>query len=118
MAKKPVPVSVEIMGSTYRLGCAEKDRQKLMDAAQYLNDKIQQVKETGKVLGIEKLAVMAALDISCEIIDVKLRNEVQEKDHSVRLSSLETLVQQKLDDLDNQLNAAMLEAELEDETVV
>lgn len=62
------PISVRIMDMEYRVACPPDEEQSLLAAAQHLNSTLQDIRETGKVMGTERIAVMAALNISYELL--------------------------------------------------
>jgi len=63
-----VPVTVRLLERDYQVACRADERQALLDAAQYLNEKMKEVQETGKVVGVERIAVMAALNLAHEAL--------------------------------------------------
>lgn len=68
MSKPTVPVSVRIMENEYRIACALEHQEALVSAAEYLNDKMLEIRSGGKLLGVERVAVMAALNITHELL--------------------------------------------------
>ncbi len=74
MSNKPIPVTVPIMDSEYRVACPEDEREALLAAAGYLNDQMLAIRESGKIMGIERIAVMAALNITHELLNGKAEN--------------------------------------------
>ena len=66
------PVSVTISGKEYQIGCPEEEKASLIASAAMLNDNMEQIRATGKVVGLDRVAVMAALNIANELI--KLQN--------------------------------------------
>ena len=71
---KSVPVTVKIMDNEYRVACPMDEREALQAAAIYLSDKMREIRESGKILGVERVAVMAALNISHELLKSKKEN--------------------------------------------
>ena len=65
--KEMVPVNVRIMDSEYRISCPENEKDALMEAAQYLDTRMQDIRDSGRILGVERIAVMAALHIVYEL---------------------------------------------------
>lgn len=63
------PVSLQIMDSEYRVACPADEENALRAAAQHLDDTMRGIRNTGKVLGVERIAVMAALNISYELLN-------------------------------------------------
>ena len=85
---KPVVVSVTILGNNYRIVCEEAEKEALLASASYLDEKMQDVKNTGKVVGSEKIAVMAALNISHELLQDKFVDHDRTKRIRNRLNHL------------------------------
>lgn len=70
------PISVCIMDIDYRVACPPEDESDLRAAAEQLNATMQDIRDTGKVLGTERVAVMAALNASYELLKVQRQNTV------------------------------------------
>ena len=65
-------VEVTLLGRTYRVACADGEREALMQAVAYLDAKMNEIRKAGKVMGAERIAVMAALNVAHELLSVKL----------------------------------------------
>ncbi len=74
MNKEAKPVSIEIMDNLYRVACPESERGALLEAAQYLNNAMQEIRDAGKILGMERVAVIAALNISYDLLKCRREN--------------------------------------------
>jgi cell division protein ZapA len=61
-------VTVSILGKEFVVACPEGEREALNRAARYLDQQMRKIQEGGKVLGIERCAVMAALNLSNELL--------------------------------------------------
>jgi cell division protein ZapA len=72
MAEAPETVEVNLLGRTYRVACAEGEREALMQAVAYLDAKMNEIRKAGKVMGAERIAVMAALNVAHELLSVKI----------------------------------------------
>lgn len=72
MADTSQTVEVTLLGRTYRVACAEGEREALMQAVAYLDAKMNEIRKAGKVMGAERIAVMAALNVAHELLSVKL----------------------------------------------
>ncbi|GGX75925.1 cell division protein ZapA [Saccharospirillum salsuginis] len=62
-------LTVTILEREYRVACPEGQEPKLEEAARSLDKKMKEIRSTGKVFGIERIAVMAALNLTRELID-------------------------------------------------
>lgn len=62
------PVIVHILEKEYRIACPAGERESLMAAAQFLNSRMREIRDTGKIVGMDRIAVMAALNITHELL--------------------------------------------------
>jgi cell division protein ZapA len=69
------PITVTIMDKEYVVGCAEDEREALFASVEFLNRKLREQRDSGKVIGSERVAVMAALNIAHEYLDYRRRND-------------------------------------------
>jgi cell division protein ZapA len=72
MAEGANTVEVTLLGRTYRVACEEGERESLMQAVAYLDGKMNEIRKAGKVVGAERIAVMAALNVAHELLSVRL----------------------------------------------
>ena len=90
-------LQVSIMGREFRVACAPDEQKALLQAVEYLNRKMQEIKDQGKVTGMDRLAIMAALNISHEFLTIRFGNfDVSE--FKRRMASIETTLDQALAD--------------------
>ena len=61
-------VTVTILDKEYQVACPEEQEADLVASAKYLDKQMRAIRETGKVIGLERIAVMAALNISYELL--------------------------------------------------
>jgi len=71
MSSKSKTLDVSIMGHTYRVACSDDEREALLSAVAYLDRKMSEIKSAGKVASSERIAVMAALNITHELLTAK-----------------------------------------------
>ncbi len=68
-------VVVHILDKEYRVACPEADRDALLTSVQLLNRKMKEIRDGGRVVGTERIAVMAALNMANELLeDSRSRN--------------------------------------------
>lgn len=65
---QPHTVTVKILDKDYQVACPEEQEMALISSAKYLDKQMRSIRETGKVIGLERIAVMAALNISYELL--------------------------------------------------
>lgn len=66
-----IHLDVNIMGQSYRLACRDGEERTLREAVSYLDGKMCQLRDSGKVRGTDRIAVMAALSVAAEFLSVK-----------------------------------------------
>ena len=66
-----ISLDVLIMGQSYRLACREGEQKTLREAVAYLDAKMCALRDSGKVKGTDRIAVMAALSVAAEFLSVK-----------------------------------------------
>lgn len=69
------PVSVQILDKEYLVGCAENERESLYSAVEFLNQRMRELRDGGKVIGSERVAVMTALNIAHEYLEYRRGKE-------------------------------------------
>lgn len=79
MKKLPEGVKVSIVGREFNVACQEDQQDALSQAALYLDKKMREIQQGGKVIGMEKCAIMAALNITHELLTLKARSGETEK---------------------------------------
>lgn len=74
-----VAVTIKILDKEYRIACPPHEREALLESAQYLNQKMREIRDRGSAIGSERVAVMAALNIAHELLQSKMEkgNHVQ-----------------------------------------
>ncbi len=69
MSDNNVPVTVRIMEKEYRVACQEGEQDSLMASARYLDAKMREIRTAGRVIGTDRIAVMAALNLAHELLE-------------------------------------------------
>jgi cell division protein ZapA len=71
MDDRSLTLDVSILGREYRVSCRESERDELLQAVQFLDRRMREIRDSGKVAGSERIAVMAALNIAHELLRAK-----------------------------------------------
>jgi cell division protein ZapA len=66
-------MNVNIMGREFRVACPDDEREELLQSVSYLDKKMREIRDSGKVVGSERVAIMAALNITHELLTTKIR---------------------------------------------
>ena len=93
MTDKVVNTTIEILGKLYPIRCPEGEIKYLQQAADFLNQKMREVQESGKAINLERIAIITALNISYQLLQAdKNKGSLMDKINS-KISQL----QEKLD---------------------
>ena len=90
-------MQVSIMGREFRVACSPEERKALLEAVDYLNRKLQEIKDQGKVNGMDRIALMAALNIAHEFLTTRL-GSFDVSEFKRRMANIETTLDQALVD--------------------
>jgi cell division protein ZapA len=86
-------VSVRIMEKEYLIACPYDDRSALLDAAEFLNARMREIRDNGRVVGIDRIAVMAALNLAHEYLKGKDRESKVDNGAGQRVRALRERVE-------------------------
>ena len=75
MNNKIQAVNLMILGKEYRVACEEDDQESLIQSAHQLDVQMRKMRDSGKINGAERVAVMAALNLAHELQMLKIQNE-------------------------------------------
>ena len=67
-------VSVRILEKEYQVACPSEERAALLDSAEYLNAEMRKIRDNGKLIGLDRIAVMAALNMANELLKLRARD--------------------------------------------
>ena len=82
MSDNQARVSIRILEKDYHISCPLEERSDLLDSAEYLNAKMREIRDSGKVVGLDRVAVMVALNMAHELLQVRGRDAKAEKAES------------------------------------
>ena len=85
-------LQITVMGRDFRVACAEDEQAGLLQAVDYLNKKMLEIRDSGKVIGLERIAIMAALNIAHELLAVKVGGGFDMAELKRRMNSMETVI--------------------------
>ena len=88
MTQQIAQVSVRILDKEYQVACPADERTDLLDSAEILNNKMREIRDSGRIVGLDRIAVMAALNMANDLIHAKARDLELEGDISDRLKSI------------------------------
>lgn len=94
-------LQINIMGREFRVACREDEQKGLLEAVEYLNGKMQDIRSSGKVVGLERIAIMAALNIAHELLTTKVGGGAFDiADFKRKMARMENVLDQVMSDQD------------------
>ncbi len=81
-------VTVKILEKEYQVSCPVNERTDLLDAAELLNGQMREIRDSGKVVGLDRIAVMAALNMANEVLKFKAREDAVQTTFGNRIRAL------------------------------
>ena len=93
MKSNTQPTIVKILDKEYRIACEPDEIDGLRSSAQYLNDQMKLIRDKGSVIGADRIAVMAALNITHELLNKTTDSETISDIVSKRIKTLREKVE-------------------------
>ena len=95
MSAPLVRVSVRILEKEYQVACLPEERSELLDSAEFLNGKMKDIRDAGNIVGLDRIAVMAALNLAHELLK-RNRAEALDSEVSERVRQMRERVESAL----------------------
>ena len=89
-------VTVTILDKEYLVACSDEERHDLIRSADYLDKKMREIRDNGKIIGSDRIAVMAALNISHELLTQSHENGNIDAGFGQRLRGIEAKIEDAL----------------------
>jgi cell division protein ZapA len=96
MNRPAEPIRVSILGKEYQVACPPEERADLYACASLLDERMRRVRDAGRVVGADRIAVMVALNLAHEMLSCRRSLEEMETQAPERLSALAEAVEKKL----------------------
>jgi cell division protein ZapA len=94
------PMRIHILDKEYLVACPDNEREALFASAEYLSVKMKEIRDTGKIVGADRIAVMAALNMAHELLEQRHSKD----DYQLSISKRIRALQDKIDLALNQGN--------------
>lgn len=105
MEDPSITLDVSILGREYRVACRESEREELLQAVQFVDRRMREIRDSGKISGTERIAVMAGLNIAHELLRSKSGNG-----KSASSASFDTAgIQRRISAMQSAIDRAMAE---------
>ncbi len=89
MSQEVKAIDVTVMGREFRVACPEEDEDALLASVDYLNRKMHEIRDAGKVIGVERIAIMAAMNIAHELLSTRVTGSFDVGEFKRRMHSME-----------------------------
>jgi cell division protein ZapA len=96
MSRDSKGIDINILGREFRVACPEEAQETLLSAASYLDKKMREIRDQGKVIGVERIAVMAALNMAYELLSTRVDGSFDIAEIKRRINSMEALMDETL----------------------
>jgi len=96
MSQEAMPVTVRILDKEYRVACQPHEQEGLIESARMLDHRMREIRQTGRVIGMDRIAVMAALNIAHELIETRRTRVKTGEETERRLSDLQHRLAEEL----------------------
>ena len=93
MSDTQLPITVSILDKEYRIACDPDERDSLLESASLVDERMRKVRSSGRVIGTERIAVMVALNIAHEMLDLKHNKGHDSQAISQRIQSLQEKIE-------------------------
>ncbi len=98
METVPEPISVTILDQEYQFACQPEERKALKEAATYLDERMLSIKGEGRLMALERIAVMTALNLSDELLKMQKLEQHRKKNVDSRIRILADELEDALED--------------------
>jgi cell division protein ZapA len=96
MSKESNAVKIQIMDKEYMVTCSDEERPELIASAKHLSAKMSEIRNSGKVIGVDRIAVMAGLNMAHEAIKSGCVDSEHSRSMASRLESLNLQIEETL----------------------
>jgi cell division protein ZapA len=89
ISKDAKPMRIHILDKEYLVACPDNEREALFASAEFLTEKMKEIRDTGKIVGADRIAVMAALNMAHELLEQKFTRDEFQHSISKRIRALQ-----------------------------
>lgn len=95
---KSEPISVDILDREYQFACEPGEREALKAAAMFLDERMRTIKDAGRLMALERIAVMTALNLSDELLKMQKTEKHRQENVDSRIRMLVNELDDALDE--------------------
>ncbi len=93
-------LDITILDRELRVACPEDERAELLDAVAYLDKRMREIRDAGKVTSVERIAIMAALNIAHELLTTRLGSGFDMAEFKRRMAVMQATIETALAEQD------------------
>ena len=93
-------IDVTIMGREFRVACPEDEQGALLQSVDYLDKKMREIRDSGKIIGVERIAIMAALNITHELLNTRISGFFDIGEFKSRIDAMQAQIEQAMTEQD------------------
>jgi cell division protein ZapA len=93
VSSNQIPVTVYILDKEYRISCMPEERESLLQSAAYVDGQMREIRQSGRVIGTERIAVMAALNIANDLLTSQKSKDDSTQTITRRIKSLQEKIE-------------------------
>ncbi|HUV99185.1 MAG TPA: cell division protein ZapA [Gallionella sp.] len=101
MSNPTKTLDIKLLDRELRVACPEEERTELLEAVAYLDKRMREIRDAGKIASVERIALMAALNITHELLGMKVGRGIDLADFRRRMDSMQTAIDEALADQDS-----------------
>lgn len=100
-SQKANAVAISILGKEYLINCPEGQEYSLQQSAQHVDEKMREIRDSGKIIGSDRIAVMAALNIAHELVMLQGKATDIDDESLDRLQQVQQRISRKLSEFES-----------------
>jgi cell division protein ZapA len=101
MSNNTQTLEIKLLDRELRVACPEEERSELLEAVAYLDKRMREIRDAGKIASVERIALMAALNITHELLGMKVGRGIDLADFKRRMNSMEAAIDEALAEQDS-----------------
>ncbi|SRR5665647_1987317 len=101
MSNTTKTLEIKLLDRELRVACPEEERGELLEAVAFLDKRMRDIRDAGKIASVERIALMAALNITHELLGMKVGRGIDLADFKRRMSSMQTAIDEALAEQDS-----------------
>jgi len=91
-------LTVNILDREFRVNCPESEQQHLVESATSLDQRMREIRDTGRVIGVDRIAIMAALNLASELLSSENENSGSIDKVNQSIERMQEKIQQSLNE--------------------